>query len=74
MHLAKGGVSLDIVRDLLGHVDINITEIYARANLEIKQAAIEKVSPSSIQTFLRGRKINREPQHTVHILCKAFRE
>ena len=74
MHLAQGGVSLDIVRDFLGHVVINTTEIYARTNLEVKRAAIEKVSPAPIQTFLRGRKINREPPNTVKILCKAFWE
>ena len=44
MHLVQGGVSLDIVRDFLGHVDIKTTELYARANLEMKRAAIEKVS------------------------------
>ena len=48
MHLAQGGVSLDIVCDYLGHVDINTTEIFARANLEMKRAAIEKVSPAPI--------------------------
>ena len=44
MHLLQGGVSLDIIRDFLGHVDIKTTEIYARANLEMKRAALEKVS------------------------------
>ncbi len=46
MHLVQGGVSLDIVRDFLGHADIKTTELYARANLEMKRAAIEKVSPA----------------------------
>ncbi len=44
MHLLQGGVSLDVIRDFLGHVDIKTTEIYAKANLEMKRAAIEKVS------------------------------
>lgn len=44
MHLLQGGVSLDIIRDFLGHVDVRTTEIYARANLEMKRAALEKVS------------------------------
>lgn len=44
MHLLQGGVSLDIIRDFLGHVDIKTTEIYAKANLEMKRAALEKVS------------------------------
>lgn len=48
MHLVQGGVSLDIVRDFLGHVDIKTTELYARANLEMKRAAIEKVSATPV--------------------------
>lgn len=44
MHLLQGGVSLDVIRDFLGHVDIKTTEIYARANLEMKRTAIEKVT------------------------------
>ena len=34
MHLLQGGVSLDIIRDFLSHVDIKTTDIYVRANLE----------------------------------------
>jgi len=48
MHLVQGGVSLDIVRNFLGHADIKTTELYARANLEMKRAAIEKVSPAPV--------------------------
>ncbi len=32
------------IRDILGHVDVSTTEIYARANMVMKQAALEKVS------------------------------
>ena len=74
IHLAQGGVSLDIVRDYLGHAHINTTEIYAGVNLEMKRVAIENVSPAPIQTILRGRKINREPPHTAKMLCKEFWE
>lgn len=48
MHLVQGGISLDIIRDFLGHADIKTTELYARANIEMKRAAIEKVSPAPI--------------------------
>ena len=48
MHLVECGVSLDIVRDFLGHADIKTTELYARANLEMKRAAIEKISPTPV--------------------------
>lgn len=59
MHLAQGSVSSDIVRDYLGRVDINVSEIYAIANLGMKQAAVEIISPAPMQTFLHARKINR---------------
>lgn len=44
MHLLQGGVSLEIIRDFLGHVDVNTTQIYARANLEMQRSALEKVT------------------------------
>ena len=42
MHLLESGVSLDIVRDFLGHVDVRTTQIYAKANTEMKRKALEK--------------------------------
>jgi len=47
MHLLESGVSLDIIRDFLGHVDVKTTQIYARANLEMKRKALERISDSS---------------------------
>jgi site-specific recombinase XerD len=47
MHLLQSGVSLEIIRDFLGHVDVTTTQIYARANLEMKRKALEKVVDSS---------------------------
>lgn len=42
MHLLHAGVSLIYIRDLLGHVDIKTTEIYARIDSEMKRKALEK--------------------------------
>ncbi len=42
MHLLQAGVNLVYIRDLLGHVSIQTTEIYARANSKQKQDALEK--------------------------------
>ena len=47
MHLLQSGVSLEIIRDFLGHVDVKTTQIYARANLEMKRRALEKVADDS---------------------------
>ena len=52
MHLLQSGISLDMIRDFLGHVDAKTTQIYARANLEMKRKALEKISePSPVQTL-----------------------
>lgn len=42
MHLLQAGVNLVYIRDLLGHVNIQTTEIYARADSKAKREAIEK--------------------------------
>ena len=41
MHLIQAGVNLIHIRDLLGHVDVSTTEIYARADAETRRKAIE---------------------------------
>jgi site-specific recombinase XerD len=41
MHLYEGGVPLPYIRDILGHVDLSTTEIYARASTEAKRKALE---------------------------------
>jgi integrase/recombinase XerD len=52
MHLLQSGISLDMIRDFLGHVDVKTTQIYARANLEMKRKALEKIDDSSpVQTI-----------------------
>ncbi len=42
MHLLEAGVNLVYIRDILGHVSIQTTEIYARADSRKKREAIEK--------------------------------
>jgi len=42
MHLLQAGVNLVYIRDILGHVSIKTTEIYARADSKQKRQAIEK--------------------------------
>lgn len=47
MHLVQAGVSLEIIRDFLGHQDAATTQIYARANIEMQRKALEKVADTS---------------------------
>lgn len=41
MHMLHTGINLIYIRDFLGHVDSSTTEIYARADTEMKRQAIE---------------------------------
>jgi site-specific recombinase XerD len=47
MHLLQSGADLSLIRDFLGHADVKTTEIYARANLEMKRKALEKIADDS---------------------------
>lgn len=46
MHLLQAGVPLVIIANILGHVDVKTTEVYAKADMEMKRKALEKVNPS----------------------------
>ncbi|MGY1423917.1 tyrosine-type recombinase/integrase [Bacillus cereus] len=41
MHLLEAEVNLIYIRDLLGHVNVTTTEIYLKANTEVKRKALE---------------------------------
>ena len=45
MHLLQAGVSLVYIKDILGHVDIGTTEVYASADLQMKRKALEQAVP-----------------------------
>lgn len=42
MHLLQSGVELIYIRDILGHVSIQTTDIYARTDTKAKREALEK--------------------------------
>lgn len=45
--LVAAGVDVTVIRDWLGHESLDTTNIYARASLETKRRALEKVDPSA---------------------------
>ena len=45
--LVEQGVDVTVIRDWLGHASLETTNRYARANLETKRKALEKVGASS---------------------------
>ncbi len=50
MHLLQAGVNLVYIRDVLGHVSIQTTEIYARADSKQKREALEAAYVNIIPT------------------------
>lgn len=52
MHLYQAGVDLVYIRDILGHVDIATTDIYARADVKAKRKALEKAYPDMVPSDL----------------------
>jgi len=54
MHLLQAGVNLVYIRDLLGHVSVQTTDVYARADSRQKRMAFEKayvdINPSAAKT------------------------
>ena len=54
MHLLQAGVNLVYIRDLLGHVSVQTTDVYARADSRQKREAFEKayvdLNPNVVKT------------------------
>lgn len=48
MHLYRGGMSISLISQLLGHSSVNTTMIYAYADTEMKRKAIEKAVDEKI--------------------------
>jgi len=46
MHLLQSGNPMVVIQAVLGHADVRTTSVYARANLEMTRAALEKTSAS----------------------------
>jgi len=42
MHLLQSGINLIYIRDLLGHVNVQTTEVYAKADSSMKRKALEE--------------------------------
>ncbi len=68
MHLLQAGVSIEIIRDFLGHEAVTTTQIYARANLEMKRKALEKIADGSTFPDIPSWKNDRSLLEWLHAL------
>jgi site-specific recombinase XerD len=62
MHLLQAGVNLIYIRDVLGHVSIQTTEIYARADSKQKREALESAYVDIIPNNTADRSWEKDPQ------------
>jgi len=61
MHLLQAGVNIVYLRDLLGHVSIQTTDIYARADSKLKREALEKAYVDLIPENAKTREWEKNP-------------
>ena len=48
MHLLQAGYTMVVIRDWLGHVSVQTTEIYATLDIEAKRKLLEESFPDNI--------------------------
>jgi len=52
MHLLQSGNSMCVIQAILGHANIRSTDIYAKADFEMKKKALEKVAKNKSEINL----------------------
>jgi integrase/recombinase XerD len=70
MHLLQSGVNLIYIRDFLGHSECSTTEIYARADSEMKRKAIENAYPDLVPDGLPKWEENGDLMRWLNSLCE----
>ncbi len=60
MHLLHAGNPPTAIQGILGHADIRTTDIYARANMEMKRRALEKAAGTATPTRLPSWQENKD--------------
>jgi site-specific recombinase XerD len=70
MHLLQANVNLIYIRDFLGHVNVTTTEIYARADAEIKRKALEQSYPELITEDIPQWSEDKDLMNWLRDLCR----
>ena len=71
MGLVSSGVDLIYIRDLLGHVSVKTTEVYARADAKMKREAIEAASKELVPKENALWESNTSLRQWLKEFCKA---
>lgn len=71
MHLLQSGVNLIYIRDFLGHANLATTEIYAKADPEMKRNALEKAYTELTPTITKNWQTDTELMGFLKSLSKV---
>ena len=69
MHLYQAGIPLSYIKDFLGHVSVNTTDIYAFTDTSMMRVALEKVSKRNDETTIEEIPIWKENEDMILKLC-----
>jgi len=70
MGMLKAGINLIYIRDFLGHSNITTTEIYARADSEMKRKALEKTYKDLYTGKMPEWEEDKDLMQWLHDLCR----
>ena len=69
MHLYQAGIPLSYIKDFLGHVSINTTDIYAATDTSMMKAALEKISNGHAQQASKALPVWQDNEEMILKLC-----
>ena len=56
MHLLQSGNDMNVVKDWMGHADVNTTHAYVEIDMKMKRKALESCEPPKVAVFTGGAK------------------
>jgi len=69
MHLYQAGIPLSYIKDFLGHVSVDTTDIYAFADTSMMRAALEKIDNRGVENSSAAKPIWQENEEMILKLC-----
>lgn len=69
MHLYQAGIPLSYIKDFLGHVSVNTTDIYASTDTSMMKAALEKITQDKDEHASKEEPLWQDDEELILKLC-----
>lgn len=69
MHLYQSGIPLSYIKNFLGHVSINTTDIYTSTDISMMWAALERIDRHDSEQVKREAPIWQDNEELILKLC-----